>query len=97
MLTFLQSHITQALKIDDPKFVSNCTETLKLLDLYGINGKNREDPTVVEMLTNESDPEYNAKPIKRLLHLLRDIDEAWKKRHGTSISTDGSEEDSDPT
>ncbi|KAF9465017.1 hypothetical protein BDZ94DRAFT_1320616 [Collybia nuda] len=89
------SHIAQALKIDDPKFVSNCTETLVLLELYGINGKRGEDPAVINILNDETDPEYNAKPIKRLLHLLRNIDEAWKKRYRTSISTDGTEGDSD--
>ncbi|KAG6879671.1 hypothetical protein C0992_013207 [Termitomyces sp. T32_za158] len=74
-------HITQALKIEDPKFHLNCVETLHLLDLYGENGRHCADSRVIEMVKDTSMPEYNAKPIKRLLHLMQDIDEKWKEEH----------------
>ncbi|KAG6845892.1 hypothetical protein H0H87_000698 [Tephrocybe sp. NHM501043] len=76
-----ESHITQALKIDDPNFASVCLETLDLLDLYGENGRHYADPRVIEIVKDSRTPEYNAKPIKRLLHLMRDIDKKWKEEH----------------
>ncbi|KAG5731971.1 hypothetical protein E4T56_gene18243 [Termitomyces sp. T112] len=74
-------HITQALKIEDPKFSSNCVETLHLLELYGENGRHYRDPRVIEIAKDTSMPEYNAKPIKRLLHLMQDIDKEWQEEH----------------
>ncbi|KAG6842179.1 hypothetical protein C0991_001672 [Blastosporella zonata] len=74
-------HITGALKIDDPNFVSACVETLGLLDLYGEKGRHYADPRVIEIVKDSSRQEYNAKPIKRLLHLMRDIDKKWKEEH----------------
>ncbi|KAG5635415.1 hypothetical protein H0H81_011335 [Sphagnurus paluster] len=77
-----QSHITRALKIEEPEnFASVCVETLALLQLYGPKGKHFEDPRVVEMINDRRKPEYNAKPIKRLLHLMQDIDKKWKEEH----------------
>ncbi|KAG5648528.1 hypothetical protein DXG03_003139 [Asterophora parasitica] len=75
------SHITRALKIEDPNFATACLETLGLLDLYGPKGRHYEDPRVIEMMNDTSKPEYNAKPIKRLLHWMRDIDKKWKEEH----------------
>ncbi|KAG6886158.1 hypothetical protein C0993_000676 [Termitomyces sp. T159_Od127] len=79
--SYLQKHVTQALKIEDPKFYSNCVETLHLLDLYGENGRHYADTRVIEMAKDTGTPEYNAKPIKRLLHLMQDIDKKWKEEH----------------
>ncbi|KAG6849825.1 hypothetical protein H0H93_004634 [Arthromyces matolae] len=76
-------HIAQALKIEDPRFASDCEETLGLLDLYGEEGSHYPDPRVIAMVKDSSIPEYNAKPIKRLLHLMRDIDKKWKEEHST--------------
>jgi len=73
------SHIIRALRIDDLKFSSACTETLALFALYGPGGTRYEDSRIVAMVNDMSIPEYNAKPIKRMLHLLRDIDESWKR------------------
>ncbi|GLB37520.1 hypothetical protein LshimejAT787_0405710 [Lyophyllum shimeji] len=75
------SHITRALKIEEPNFASACVETLALLELYGPKGRHCEDSRVIEMINDTSKPEYNSKPIKRLLHLLRDIDKRWKEEH----------------
>jgi hypothetical protein len=42
------------------------------------------------MINDTTHPEYNAKPIKRMLHLLREIDRDWKKRHPTGTESPGS-------
>lgn len=87
MLTdsYLQRHIIEALKIDDPdgRYVSNCRETLHLLRLYGKEGERDEDPEVLKLMA-ETEVQYNAKPVKRLLHLLRDIDARWTEQRGTA-------------
>lgn len=82
------SHITRALHIDDPNYSSACTETLALLALYGPQGQRYEDSRIVAMVNDTSDPEYNAKPIKRMLHLLREIDERWKEHPPGTGSSD---------
>lgn len=69
---------------DRDKLIKNCPETLRLLSLYGHKGERLEDPRVVQMVNDHSAPEYNAKPIKRLLRLLREIDENWVKEHPAS-------------
>ncbi|KAG6832633.1 hypothetical protein H0H92_014469 [Tricholoma furcatifolium] len=80
-------HITQALRIEDPNFASACVETLSLLELYGEDGQRCQDPRVIELVKDTSAPEYNAKPIKRLLHLMRDIDKRWKEDHPADTSS----------
>lgn len=81
----LQDHITDALKIEEPEFLTACIETLALFELYGPDGKRLKDKRVAAMIEDKSRPEYNSKPIKRMLHLMRDIDEQWKKVHPSWI------------
>lgn len=70
-----------ALLIEDARFGSDCTETLNLVKLYGTHGTRLKDSRVSDMMADTRDPEYNAKPIKRFLRLLREVDEAWVKEH----------------
>lgn len=65
----------------EAKYSSACTETLTLLALYGPQGQHYEDSRIVAMVNDNSDPERNAQPIKRMLRLLREIDERWKEEH----------------
>ncbi|KAJ6625533.1 hypothetical protein B0H10DRAFT_2001780 [Mycena sp. CBHHK59/15] len=76
-------HIAEALRIEeDPKkYVRDCTETLELLALYGPEGQRLRHPEVVQMTEDSSDPAYNAKPIKKLLRLMRKINDDWVKAH----------------
>ncbi|KAJ7076394.1 hypothetical protein B0H15DRAFT_600653 [Mycena belliarum] len=79
-----KSHIAQALQIEElerARYMSDCAETLHLMALYGPEGRRLRDPEVVEKANDGSDPPYNAKPIKRLLKLLRKIDERWVAGH----------------
>lgn len=97
-----RKHIIIALKMDsDPslapeKWASDCTETLKLLELYGPGGSRFQSPAVKNMIDDETDPPYNAKPIKRLLRLLREIDQEYNAKSkgpqasaAMDIDTDG--------
>lgn len=81
---FAQKHIIIALQMtSEPlpeKWASDCTETLKLLELYGPGGSRLQNPAVKKMIDDETDPPYNAKPIKRLLRLLREIDEEYNTK-----------------
>lgn len=74
-----QKHILAALFIEDRdgEWMPRCRETLDLLKLYG-KGCEFEDAGVVKLM-EEKVVEYNAKPIKRLLHLLRDLDKSRKR------------------
>ncbi|KAJ2928314.1 hypothetical protein H1R20_g8787, partial [Candolleomyces eurysporus] len=80
-----EKHIIDALRIvdEDGRFASNCTETLNLLKLYGKGGERGEHPEVVKLLEDQSFA-YNAKPIKRLLRLLREVDKKWIQEHPAS-------------
>ncbi|KAF9012420.1 hypothetical protein BDQ17DRAFT_1343859 [Cyathus striatus] len=81
-----KGHIVEALSIEEgDKYISNCTETLKLVKLYGKNGRRCEDAKVVEMMNDKSEPELHANPIKRFLRLLREVDASWKKEHGGEL------------
>ncbi|KAJ7178427.1 hypothetical protein C8R43DRAFT_458456 [Mycena crocata] len=78
------SHIAQALQIDQKdcdKYMSDCSETLHLIGLYGAEGQRLQDPDVGEKAKDETEPSYNEKPIKRLLRLLRQVDEKWLTAH----------------
>ena len=79
----LQRHIINALKIEDSdgRYASNCQETLRLLQLYGQDGECFEDSEVLKLMA-ETEVAYNAKPVKRLLRLLRDIDTRYTERRG---------------
>lgn len=83
-----ESHILQALRIEDEekKYASNCTETLDLLTFYGKGGSRYENQRVVDLVNDQTRPAYNAKPIKRLLHLLREVDEQWRKDQASGTS-----------
>ncbi|EFI28142.1 hypothetical protein CC1G_14169 [Coprinopsis cinerea okayama7 len=91
-----EKHIIGGLHIEDEdgKFASSCKETLGLLELYGPGGKCYENPEVVKLVNNNDPPEYNAKPIKRLLHLLRDVDKKWKEEN-PEVEQASSERDGD--
>ncbi|ESK97141.1 hypothetical protein Moror_6362 [Moniliophthora roreri MCA 2997] len=74
------SHILAAMQVNDPKYPKygdDCTETLKLLSLYGPEGTRKQDPRIKEMMEDRRAPEYGAKPIRRFLHVLQEIDEDW--------------------
>lgn len=71
-----------ALCIDDPKFAADCKETLEFLDFYGPLGRRGEDPRVIAVLNDQAPVAYNAKPIKRLLRLLREVHEDWNRVAG---------------
>ncbi|KAJ7703093.1 hypothetical protein B0H17DRAFT_86354 [Mycena rosella] len=75
-----KSHIAQALQIEEQdraRYMLDCGETLRLMALYGPEGQRLQDPEVVEKANDDSDPAYNTKPIKRLLKLLRQVDDRW--------------------
>lgn len=74
------SHILAALSIDDSRFAADSEEMLRLLDWYGPDGSRLQDQRVMEMLADQTLPIANAKPIKRLVRLLRDIDQSWQQR-----------------
>lgn len=63
------------------KFAADCSETLKLLALYGPDGSRLQDPTILEMVADSSNPKPDRKPIKILLHKLRAVDQEWNKLH----------------
>lgn len=67
---------------DPDKVSANCSETLRLLSLYGPEGTRLKDLRVQEMLEDNDKPtDLRIKPQKRFLRLLRDIDEKWKEEH----------------
>ncbi|KIK67307.1 hypothetical protein GYMLUDRAFT_863897 [Collybiopsis luxurians FD-317 M1] len=82
---------------DADKFCANCYETLTLLELYGPEGTRLQDSEVKEMLENNSPPEKYAKPQKRFLRKLREIDEKWNLEHQQSILGEGSQPNSAST
>ncbi|KAL0956493.1 hypothetical protein HGRIS_002637 [Hohenbuehelia grisea] len=73
-----KTHVLRSLFLDD-KWGADCTETLDLLALYGPDGERFKSRRTMEILDDLSQPEYNAKPIKRLLHALRDADRDWRR------------------
>lgn len=75
------SHITEALKIDDPDFTSMCMETLNLLESYGPDGTRTRDTRITTLIEDSSRTDYNSIPIKSMLRLMREIDEQWKREH----------------
>ncbi|KAK0485866.1 hypothetical protein IW261DRAFT_1328932, partial [Armillaria novae-zelandiae] len=100
-----RKHIISALKMDSEpsltpeKWASDCTETLKLLELYGPGGSRFQSPVVQSMIDDETEPPYNAKPIKRLLRLLRDIDQEYNAKSkgpqaGAAMDVDADERSS---
>ncbi|KAJ7722135.1 hypothetical protein DFH07DRAFT_760116, partial [Mycena maculata] len=87
-----QSHIARALQIEEgerDRYMSDCIETLRLMALYGPEGRRLQDAEVVAKAKDDSDPAYNAKPAKRLLKLLREIDAAWIAAHPPETATEG--------
>lgn len=75
--------IARGLNAEDPRrFITECRETLWLLDLYGERGKRGENPKVLEMLKENYRPDFsNVKPIKQLQKLLKDLDAQWMREH----------------
>ncbi|KAF9529415.1 hypothetical protein CPB83DRAFT_812263 [Crepidotus variabilis] len=72
-------HIARALEIEDPQsYLSKCHETMKLLDLYGKKGRVFENPRVVAMLDETTPPEHGVDAGRKLLRLLRAVDDGWK-------------------
>ncbi|KAL1670023.1 hypothetical protein EV122DRAFT_224626, partial [Schizophyllum commune] len=76
------THIMEALSIEDPRFPVDCAEVLRLLRLYGPDGKRLQHPKVIEMMNDDSPPEYNAKPMKRFLRLLKEVDQQYNAQRG---------------
>ncbi|KAJ6594004.1 hypothetical protein B0H19DRAFT_1093289 [Mycena capillaripes] len=85
-----KSHIGQALLIGDgnaierDKYMSDCTETLDLMALYGPEGLRLQDPEVIAKASDDSVPGYQAKPARALLKLLRKVDQQWVAAHPAS-------------
>ena len=78
----------EALSIEDPRFPMDCAETLRLLRLYGPDGKRLQHPKVIEMMNDDSPPEYNAKPMKRFLRLLKEVDQQYNAQRGQLVLVD---------
>lgn len=81
--------IARGLGAEDPRrFISECRETLWLLELYGERGKRGENPKVLEMFKDNYHPDFNSslKPIKQLQKLLREIDAQWMREHSEGPS-----------
>lgn len=57
-----------------------CTETLKLMALYGPGGSRLEDPRVVSMI-DEPPAVTTGMQMKAFLKLLRQVDEEWDNDH----------------
>ncbi|KAL1743511.1 hypothetical protein HDZ31DRAFT_40791, partial [Schizophyllum fasciatum] len=76
------THIMEALSIEDPRFPVDCAETLRLVRLYGPEGRRMQHPKVIEMMNDDSLPEYNAKPMKRFLRLLKEVDQQYAAQRG---------------
>lgn len=75
-----QRHVLKALFMDE-KWGLDCTETLNLLSFYGPDGSRLVDTRIVEMMSDKTPPGLNAKPAKRFLRLLRQIDQDWLDQH----------------
>jgi hypothetical protein len=65
------------------KWTRNCLDTLRLMDLYGENGVRLRNNIVTEMANDgESHGQpQSARPIKRFLRYLKDLDEYWLQDH----------------
>lgn len=69
--------IARGLGAEDPRrYVSDCRETLWLLDLYGERGKRCENPKVLDMLKDG----YHS-TAKQLQKVLKEIDAQWMREH----------------
>jgi hypothetical protein len=68
--------------------MSDRAETLRLMALYGAEGQRLQDQDVIQKAIDDGDPPYGAKPIKRLLKLLRKIDEQWIADHPVTFKVD---------
>lgn len=66
------------------KYMSECTETLQLMTLYGPEGQRLQDAEVVEKAKDDSEPGYQAKPVRALLKLLRRVDQQWVSAHSAT-------------
>ncbi|KAF8967846.1 hypothetical protein BDZ97DRAFT_1801527 [Flammula alnicola] len=71
-------HIVRALQVEDRDYLKNCNETMDLLNLYGKQGRHYEDPRVTDLINDPTPLKHGSNPYKRILHLLQEIDEAWK-------------------
>lgn len=81
---YIQSHIARALQIEETpterdKYMAECTETLRLMALYGSDGRRLQDPEVVAKAADDSP--HNVKPARTLLKLLRKVDQQWVAAH----------------
>ncbi|KAJ7446162.1 hypothetical protein B0H11DRAFT_386957 [Mycena galericulata] len=76
------SHIAMALKIENPQdYINQCTDTIRLMELYGPEGRRLQDPEVAKKAGDDSEPGYSMNPARRLWKLLRKIDEDWVAAH----------------
>jgi hypothetical protein len=72
-LSMIQSHICETMGIDET-WVNEGLETLRLVELYGEDGKRYEDSRVVEMLADQC---TEGQPRIQLLELLKQCDADW--------------------
>jgi hypothetical protein len=61
---------------------------LPLLKLYGKRGRVVEDPRVVAMLDDQNPPPVNSDSAKKLLRLLRALDDAWRNDRSGPLLND---------
>lgn len=66
-------------------FLSRCKETMRLLELYGRNGRVNENSRVMEMLNDMTPPAPNVDHSKKLLRLLRGIEDMFKNNRGNEM------------
>lgn len=76
-----QCHIIEALKINHPDFMKNYKESMHLLSLYG-PGERHENAEVVAVLKDDKPVGPTGNPHKRLVHLLRKVEQENAKGGG---------------
>ncbi|KZT19685.1 hypothetical protein NEOLEDRAFT_1183156 [Neolentinus lepideus HHB14362 ss-1] len=75
-------HVLKAMKLSTD-WGAQCSETLKLISLYGPEGARYSDSRVSDLLAEHprNGPLPQGDAIKRLLHLLREIHNDWTTEH----------------
>ncbi|KDQ53587.1 hypothetical protein JAAARDRAFT_197391 [Jaapia argillacea MUCL 33604] len=77
-----RSHVLKALNLSH-QFGAECAETLKLIAFYGPGGTRYVDSRVVDLMNERpgKGPLTPGNTPKKLLNLLREIDDDWKTDH----------------
>jgi hypothetical protein len=68
-----------------------CTETLKLVSLYGPGGSRLEDPRVADMI-DEPPVVTTGIHMREFLKLLRQIDSEWDNNHPVDSGSENGDE-----